>query len=226
MNFIPYTDHLHCLLVDMPFPVIGLTGGIACGKSYVCKALREDYGLAVIDLDDIAKRVMMPGASCLQEVVEVWGTDVLLPDGALDRKKLGALVFGDRNQLNKLNAITHPAIDNILCILLQDIQEKRGTVPPQGLVLDCALWVEQGRAGYFDALWVVTATEDTQIKRLMERNGLTKDEALARIHSQMPVYEKAALADYVIHNNGAALKDLRQPLSMATWKSKSRQPQC
>lgn len=168
--------------------IIGLTGGIACGKSTVAAMLRG-LGAPVIDADAISRSLTAPGGEALPAIRSAFGDTVFHPDGTLDRKALAALVFGNSQQLKRLNAITHPLI---LSRMQSEIDLCREEGAPL-VVLDVPLLLEAG----FDRLCTQTlcvfADEETQIARLRSRDGMPRQEALARIRSQMPVAQKAAL---------------------------------
>jgi dephospho-CoA kinase len=180
------------------FALVGLTGGIATGKSTVSAMFRE-LGAEIIDADRLAREVVAPGEPALAEIARVFGSEVLLPDGGLDRKALGAIVFGDPEKRRALERITHPAIRERFVRRLAELEASGFT----GVVLfDAAVLIESGNYRNMDHLVVVLNDEPTQLARLMARDGLGDDEALARVRSQMPVAEKAKLADHVIDNSG------------------------
>jgi dephospho-CoA kinase len=184
--------------------LFGLTGGIASGKSAVAARLRE-RGVPVIDADQLAREVVAPGSEGLAAVVERFGRDVLTEDGALDRKKVAAIVFADEEQRRALNAIVHPRISALT-------MEAASRLRDQGEPLACyeaALIVENGVADAFRPLVVVSAPEDVQVARACKRDGASPDEARARIRAQMPLEEKVKIADFVIDNTGS-LDDLRR----------------
>lgn len=184
--------------------IFGLTGGIACGKSTVT-AMFEKLGARIIDADHVARDVVKPGTDGLADIVRVFGEEVLLPDGTLDRPELGRIVFGDETKRRRLNSILHPRIGLETARRLQE-ERTRGT---DYLIYDAALLVETGQAKFGEKLIVVRADPEIQIKRLMERDGISRDEADQKIRSQMPVDEKAKLADYVIDNSGS-MENTRQ----------------
>ncbi|MCB9528501.1 MAG: dephospho-CoA kinase [Myxococcales bacterium] len=177
--------------------LIGLTGGIACGKTTVARMLTA-RGAIVIDADQIARDVAAPGSPGLAAVVEAFGPAVLAADGALDRAALGAAVFGDPAERARLEAILHPRIAEES---MRRIAAALAAAPPL-VVYDAALLVETGRADQFRPLVVVTATPEVQRARLIERDGLDPAAADARLAAQMPVAEKARRADHVIDNSG------------------------
>ena len=180
------------------FLLVGLTGSIATGKSTVSAMFRE-LGCVVLDADVLAREVVAPGEPALAQIVEEFGRDVLQPDGTLDRKKLGAVVFGDAARRKRLEAITHPAIRDRFLRHLAEL-DARGF---DGLVLwDAPVMIETGGHRAMDKLVVVATDEATQRARLQARDGIDAIEAARKIASQMPVAEKAKLADYVIDNAG------------------------
>lgn len=177
--------------------VIGLTGGIACGKSAVSSRL-QGYGVVVVDADQVARDVVLPGSAGLAAVVDAFGASVLLPDGALDRKSLGARVFGDDAARARLNAILHPRI-------AAESAARFASLSGQGhgfVVYDAALLIENGIHRAMEAVVVVTAQPAVQRARLMARDGLTLAEADARIAAQWPLAKKVAEAHHVIDNSG------------------------
>ncbi|MBI2878178.1 MAG: dephospho-CoA kinase [Candidatus Rokubacteria bacterium] len=180
------------------FLLVGLTGGIGSGKSTVSRLFR-DLGCLIIDADTIAREVVEPGEPAWRGIVEAFGREILLPDGQLDRKGLGALVFADPAKRRTLNALTHPAIN----AREQAIQAELEAQGYEGIViLDAALLIEAGGADRMDRLVVVYGDEATQLRRLMDRDDLDEAEARRRIASQMPLREKVRLAHHVIDNSG------------------------
>jgi dephospho-CoA kinase len=180
------------------FLLVGLTGGIATGKSTVSEMLRR-RGCVIIDADQLARDVVEPGEPALAEIVGEFGRDVLQPDGRLDRKKLGAIVFADTGRRKRLEAITHPAIGERFA---REIAALIGAGFHGLVFFDAPVMIESGSAKHMDRLVVVATDEETQIARLMARDGIDRGEALRKVRSQMPVAEKAKLAHYVIDNAG------------------------
>ncbi len=178
--------------------LVGLTGGIACGKTTVARMLAA-RGARIIDADQVSRDVVRKGTEGLRALVEAFGADILREDGELNRPKLGAMVFSGHADLEQLNRIIHPLV---AAESLRQITRALGEGAPM-VVYDAALLVETGRADDFRPLVVVAASEANQRVRLMARNELTTLEAQQRIDSQMPVAEKIAQADYVIHNDGS-----------------------
>ncbi|HJL04535.1 MAG TPA: dephospho-CoA kinase [Polyangiaceae bacterium LLY-WYZ-15_(1-7)] len=178
-------------------PTVGLTGGIASGKSTVA-ALFAGLGIPVVDADQLAREVVAPGTEGLAAIVETFGDAYLAEDGSLDRKKLGALVFDDAGARRKLNAITHPRIAQAAMKRMAELQSH----PAPYVLYEAALLVENRIHEAFGALVVVSVDEATQVARLRERDGLSEAEARARLEAQLPLAEKVAVADYVIDNGG------------------------
>lgn len=195
-------------------PVVGLTGGIASGKTTVAKMF-ADLGIPIIDADVLAREVVEPGTPGLQAIVEEFGAGVLDSKGRLDRKKVADLVFGDEEARTKLNAIMHPRIG---AAGAERIESYDGHPAPY-VVYEAALLVETGAYRAFQALVVVSAEESVQRLRLIARDGFTVEEANARIESQLPLEQKVAVADYVVTNNGdfegtkAQVADIHEQLS-------------
>ena len=177
--------------------LIGLTGGIACGKSSVSKHLLKK-GAIVVDADQIARNILAPNSLGLKRVLERWGQKVLDVNGQVNRAYLGSIVFSDLKERKALEAITHPLIAQESQSQIEDARSKK--VPL--IVYDAALLIEAGRSEQFRPLVVVTTSEEIQKKRIMDRDHLTEAEALARIDSQLPLKDKEKLADYLIYNDG------------------------
>ena len=173
---------------------VGLTGSIAVGKSFVASVFTE-LGCHVLDADQTAREVVMPGTPGLQALVQEFGAEILSADGTLDRKQLGALVFADEEKRQRLNQILHPFI-----IARQDeILNAWEREDPRGIgIVDAALMIESGGYRRFDKLIVVHCRPEVQLERLMLRDKLARDEAQRRIDSQMPQEEKQKFADYLI----------------------------
>jgi dephospho-CoA kinase len=184
---------------------IGLTGGIACGKSVV-GGFFAGCGVPVIDDDVAARDAVAPGSPGLAAVVREFGDEVLGPDGALDRPRLGRIVFADEARRRRLMAITFPFIGYLLRERFR-AAEQSGT---RMLVYESALLIENGGADAWRPLVVVRATLTQQLERLGSRSGLDAGEARRRIAAQMPVDEKAAFADHVIDNSGTVAEARRQ----------------
>ncbi|MDQ6526467.1 dephospho-CoA kinase [Nocardioides sp. LHD-245] len=181
---------------------VGLTGGIASGKSTVSSILRE-LGAVVIDADLIAREVVARGTPGLAAVVAAFGPEMLTPEGELDRPRMGALVFGDEAQRRVLEGIVHP-------LVFERYAELEAAAPADGIVVhDIPLLVESGRAGEFDAVIVVDAPEELQIERMVRDRGWTEEDARARIAAQATREQRRAVATYLIENTGSR-DDLRR----------------
>lgn len=178
-------------------PTIGLTGGIASGKSTVAKIL-QGLGAGVVDADALAREVVAPGTEGLRELVRAFGSGILVADGSLDRKRLGTIVFNDNDARGKLNAITHP---RIAALSAERIAAFQASEVPY-IVYEAALLVEGGLHRAMNALVVVTSDATKQTARIRTRDGLEAHDAAARIAAQLPTADKVAVADYVIENNG------------------------
>lgn len=227
--------------------VIGLTGGIATGKSTVSRMLRE-LGAIVIDADEVSREVVAPGTAGWRRVVDAFGPGILRPDGTINRRKLGGIVFGDKEALDKLDSIVHPlvmarveemlvklsrqaaegkegtgeqenaaemegAVEQGSMAKIEDVSEERSAGEREAgrsgkklnvkvVVLDAPLLFEVGADKLVDEVWVVSVDPETQMERLIRRNGYSKNEALSRMSSQMPLPEKERLSDVVIDNRG------------------------
>jgi dephospho-CoA kinase len=188
--------------------LVGLTGGIACGKSIVSGMLRE-MGVPVIDADQIARDVVRPGEPAHKRIVREFGPNILNDDRTIDRERLGALVFADAERRRRLEGITHPEIFRAIA---QEVQRLRSERHAKLVVVDAALLFESGLAGSLDHNIVVTAPERIQIGRLMARDGLTEAEAHRRIAAQMPSTEKEGLAQFIIDNSGS-LEETRRAVA-------------
>lgn len=178
--------------------VIGLTGSIASGKSTV-SLMFDDFGIPVIDADKLAREAVKPGQPALAEIASIFGEDMLFEDGSLDRKKLGQIVFSDEEKRKQLNSIVHPEVRRLM-LKQRDAYIAQGE---RAVVLDIPLLFESGLESYVEKIIVVYVDRETQLRRLMERDGYSEREADTRINVQMPVKDKAALADAVINNNGS-----------------------
>jgi len=189
--------------------LVGLTGGIATGKSAVAKIL-STLGARVVDADDVAREVVAAGSEALADIIDAFGARVLLPSGDLDRQALGAIVFDDLASRRKLEGITHPKIHAEINARIQAAQ----VCGAPTVFVEAALLVETGSANLYPHLWVVTCSETQQIRRLTERKGCDSATAMRWIEAQMPMAEKASHATQVIDNSGE-LKDLEQTVHKA-----------
>jgi dephospho-CoA kinase len=177
--------------------LIGVTGGIATGKSTVDRLLGA-HGASVIDADELAREAVRPGERALDEVAARFGRDVLLPDGSLDRSRLGAIVFADPAARRDLERITHPRITELMQKRIAD-----ALAGPAPLVaVDIPLLFENAREAMFEGVLLVYAPPEVQIRRLRERNGLDEAAALQRLAAQLPIDEKRDRATWIIDNSG------------------------
>jgi len=185
--------------------VFGLTGNIGSGKSAVAAMLRE-AGIPVLDADRISREVTAPGGRAYDAVVRAFGRGIVQQDGTIDRKSLGEIVFADASHRARLEAITHPAI-------LDAIREALSKLAREGnraAVVEATLIHESGRKGLFEAVISVTCDLETQISRLTARDGMSREQAEARLRAQMDAERKAGASDYVIDNSGSLDETRRQ----------------
>jgi len=193
--------------------IIGLTGGIASGKSTVAKMLRE-LAIPVIDADEIAREVVQIGEDAYLQIVEQFGEGILQEDKNIDRLKLGSIVFNDEAKRKLLNRIVHPAIRQ----KMMQKKEEYASVGEQTVVLDIPLLFESNLTHLVHKTIVVYVDDQIQLERLMERNGFSKEEAEVRIRAQLPLKEKVKKADAVIDNNGSLAQTKAQLLTiLANW---------
>jgi dephospho-CoA kinase len=184
--------------------VLGLTGGIGSGKSMVASMFAQ-LGADVIDADRLARQVVEPGQPALKEIATAFGTEILLPDGRLDRGKLARIIFADPVARGTLNAITHPRIRERMDAEISVRRSRAGV-----LVVDIPLLYENDRTRAVETVIVVWVDPKTQLRRLQERDGLSVEDARQRIAAQMPLDAKRARADVVIDNSGSREKTRRQ----------------
>ncbi|PFH91202.1 dephospho-CoA kinase [Bacillus sp. AFS088145] len=185
--------------------IFGLTGSIASGKSTVSNFLKE-LNVPIVDADVIAKEVVEMGQPAYKKIVEAFGSEILLDSGEINRPFLGSIIFNSKEKRLQLNEIVHPEVR-------REMKEQADRYIKQGeplVILDIPLLYEGNSIELVEKVIVVTVSEENQLKRLMNRNGLSKEDALLRIASQIPVKEKAARADYVINNNGSFEDTKRQ----------------
>ncbi len=186
--------------------IIGLTGGIASGKSTVAKMLQKK-GAYLLDADQLAREAVEPGQPAWQEIVNWLGQSILLPDRSIDRAKLGNLVFNDKQKLEQLNNIVHPWVGKRFTKLSEEIKEKD---PEAVLVYDIPLLVEAGMQKMVDMIILVYVPRETQIMRLQKRDGISRVEAETRLKAQKPLEEKKKDADVIIDNRGKLPETARQ----------------
>lgn len=194
--------------------VVGLTGGIASGKSTVSRILRE-LGAEIVDTDVLAHEVVSPGTEGWAQIVSAFGNDILRPDGTINRRLLGRKVFPDPEAVKRLNAIVHP---RVIRVCEQRIAKARLQKDEHQhvLVIDAPLLIEAGMCDMVDEVWVVRVDEQTQLSRLMERDKFSFNEAISRVHAQMPLAEKLKHADRVIDNTGTV--EATRAQIVALWR--------
>ncbi len=182
--------------------VIGLTGNIGSGKSTVLRML-EQLGAKAIDADNLAHELMRKGTSVSQAIVDAFGDVILNPDGVIDRKRLGSLVFDDREALGRLENIVHPAVDERFREIIQEADE-------QVIVVEAVKIIESGIYPELSALWLVTCPAEERLRRLLETRGVNEEEVRERLKAQMTEEQQAQLADVVIDNSGTAPETWKQ----------------
>jgi len=179
--------------------IVGLTGGIASGKSTVA-AMFEKRGAHIIDFDVLARVVVEPDKPAWQDIVDFFGPSILNKDRTIDRARLGGIVFADETKRKTLEGFIHPRISGEYARRIGEINEK----DPEAIVLvDVPLLIETGMEGLFEKIIVVYSTPEQQMERLINRDGLAREEAIKRLEAQMPIDEKRKRADYVVNNSGS-----------------------
>ena len=197
---------------------VGLTGGIASGKTTACRLL-EAKGCTIIDADLVAHKLLLRGQPGYESVIEAFGQGILGDGGEIDRGKLGALVFGDRSKLDQLNQLLHPEVLRTIGAELEALRQ----VGRARVIVDASLMIESGYHRNFRRLVLVTCSLAQQVERLMARNGLTQEQARLRIALQMPLDQKRAFASDVIDNSGTPERTQMQvdvvfeDLERTTW---------
>ncbi|HEX2266572.1 MAG TPA: dephospho-CoA kinase [Actinomycetota bacterium] len=193
--------------------LVGLTGGMGAGKSTVARML-ESRGAVVIDADVLARQALLPGTPGYTKVTELFGPDIIGPDGDIDRAALAKRVFSNDEARVALESITHPEVFRLLSESLEDYQDTDRIV-----VFDAPLIVEAGFQDACDAIVVVISPEEAQLARVMEERGMTEDAARARLRAQAPTAEKERVADFVIRNDGT-IEELENAVD-ALWNELS-----
>lgn len=191
---------------------LGLTGGIACGKSTVSRMLME-RNVPVIDADLIAKEIVLPGSPGLKSIEREFGSDIILQDGNLDRRKLGQKVFGNPDQLHKLEEITHP-------LIRAEVRRRRRSLEDMNeplAIYDIPLLFETKAEDQFDGIIVISCTREQQRERLRRRNQWTEEEIEMRIASQIPIQFKEEKADFVLYNNKDEQHLLKEVQRLMQW---------
>ncbi len=191
--------------------IIGLTGGVAAGKSTVARMLEEEHGAEVVDADQLAHQVMAKSTPTYRRIVEQFGEEFLRPDGEIDRPKLAELVFHEPEKLRQLESLVHPEVIKLLREQIERFRRQNRT-----LVVVVPLLFEKGLEGLVDKVWAVVANDEEKVRRLLAR-GLSKEQAWLRIRAQLPDAEKARRADLVIYNNGS-LEELKEQVEWC-WQN-------
>ena len=194
--------------MDMKHYLIGLTGNIGCGKSTVAKIMAE-MGAEIIDFDKLVHQLMEPGTDCWRAIVQRFGPTILRPNGTIDRKRLGEVVFRDPEALVRLEEILHPAVRELA-------EKKIESSTSRVVVLEAIKLIEGGWHQRVDSIWVATCSRDQQIRRLMRARGFSLAEAELRVDVQPPASEKLKYADVVIDNSGTPEETRRQV--EAAWR--------
>lgn len=189
---------------------VGLTGGLACGKSFVGSILAE-LGCHVVRADELGHRVLAPDSEIFSAIVEQFGTGILAADGTIDRKRLASQVFDNPERLAILNGLIHPAVFR----LEDEFVAEAERIDPDGIaVVEAAILIETGSYRRFDRLILVVCTEREQIQRSMHRDGCTREEVEARLRRQMPLAEKRKYADFIVDTSGPKARTVDQTRSV------------
>jgi dephospho-CoA kinase len=185
---------------------VGLTGGLASGKSFVGRTLAE-LGCLLIQADELGRLVQEPGGEAYGDIVREFGPEILKQDGSIDRRRLGAIVFQDADRLMRLNGLVHPHVRE----RRRNLEEAFARSDPHGIaVTEAAILIETGSYRDYDGLIVATCRPEQQVERAMARDHLTREEVLDRMRRQMPLEEKLKYADYVIDTSGAKENTIAQ----------------
>ena len=192
--------------------VIGLTGNIGSGKTTVCQLLAA-RGCLCLNADLLGRSVSEPGGEAYEQLRQSFGAEFFSPDGWLLRPRMADLVFNDKEQLARLNGIIHPAVRRVLCQKIAAVQAEE---PQRVIVVEAALLVEADYLSILNQLWLVWADDDVRLKRVMSRDKLDRQQALARMNNQMPQAQKAKDARYIVHNNNGR-GELEQELAQV-WQ--------
>ncbi len=198
---------------------VGLTGGLASGKSFVAEQLAK-LGCFIVNADKLGHDVLLPGGEAYAPAVAEFGRDILDTGGVINRRRLAAIVFNDPERLTRLNSFVHPAVRERTRALIEEFARRE----PNGIaVVEAAILIETGAYKSYDRLIVAVCTEEEQLERAMRRDGLTRAEALARLGRQLPLSEKVKYADYVIDTSGTKQRTIEQ--TRAVYESLRSIPQ-
>ncbi len=185
---------------------VGLTGGLASGKSFVGRTLR-DFGCLLVQADELGHQVIETGGEAYDAVIAAFGREILDDDGRINRRRLGAIVFENPQRLEQLNSLVHPPVRARSRKLIEEFAVRE----PDGIAVnEAAILIETGSYRNFDRLIVAICSEQQQIERAMERDHLSRDQVLARLRRQMPLHEKVKFADYVIDTSGEKQRTVEQ----------------
>lgn len=197
--------------------ILGITGGFGSGKSTVAARFKSRSS-AIIDADSLAHGLMRPGSRVYKKIISAFGRGILKKDRAIDRRRLGKVVFADKDKLRKLNTITHPEVIRML-------KKKIKTSEKKAIILDIPLLVEAGLKGMADKIIVVKITREEQVKRLIKKSSLSREDILKRINAQAPLSQKLGVADFIIDNSGTIkqtekqVEGLKRRLLWKSWTS-------
>jgi dephospho-CoA kinase len=190
---------------------VGLTGGIACGKTVVRRRL-EERGIPTLDADAVVHRLLQAETDVTRRIAETFGETVIAPDGSVDRKALGGIVFADEEARKKLNSIVHPGVWREV----ERFFDEREKASDPVAVVDAALMIETGSYRRYDRLVVVHCRPELQLERLMARDGLSREDAERRIRSQMPIEQKLPFADFLVDTSGTIEETLKRTDDLAS----------
>ncbi|MCR4895914.1 MAG: dephospho-CoA kinase [Lachnospiraceae bacterium] len=196
---------------------IGITGGIGAGKSLIIRYIESHYRAKVYLADDVAKQLQEPGSPAFPKLVEALGSDVLQPDGWIDKRKMADRIYADPALRQKVNEILHPAVR---IFLTEALEAERAEGITELFFVEAALLIEAGYVGVLDELWYVYAPEEVRIRRLMESRGYSEEKARSIMASQLPDAEFRKYSDFVIDNGGSpeeAFARIREKLEAYTW---------
>jgi dephospho-CoA kinase len=189
---------------------VGLTGGLASGKSFVGAALAE-LGCFLVKADDLGHQVLMTGGEAYADVIQEFGREILDPDGTINRRRLGHLVFDQPDRLTRLNELVHPPVRARQNALIEEFAHRE----PDGIaVVEAAILIETGSHRHFHKMIVAACQEEQQIERAMSRDGASREEVVQRLKRQMPLQEKVRYADYIVDTSGTKEHTLEQTRSI------------